>query len=245
MGYKYKISRIIEVARHKIVSRIYPDATLSTSALIRRNRGNPDIPLNRELTASSEPILRAYADVAMTIMPDLVNRRIMDIGCRDGRFLEMLAKRGAKNLAGLELVPDWVEYCQRNGQPYVRQGNLLESGAVDEGVYDFVFCRHVLEHVDKPALFFNKLVQLLSPGGILFVAFPLNPKPNFKHPSYLPSMDWVKEKFDWSRLQVERLEYLRDSDLLLTEEMLDACDEKEIIIVARRVSQMNVRTDTC
>ena len=40
--------------------------------------------------------------------------------------------------------------------------------AVLDGSYDFIVCCEVIEHFHKPAAEFNKLYNLLNPGGALF-----------------------------------------------------------------------------
>jgi hypothetical protein len=65
--------------------------------------------------------------------------------------------------------------------------------------------------------------------------FPLNLKPNFKHPSYLPSLSWIKEAFDYSELsdvsvlRLDGFKFLGESI-----DLLDSREDNEIIIYGRK-----------
>lgn len=100
-------------------------------------------------------------------------RRYLDVGCGDGRYLEVLAKKGVDRggLFGLELDETVVERLRERGlQAYCER---VESCAhFEPASFDLITMFHVIEHVESPAVVLDKLASWLAPGGILAVETP-------------------------------------------------------------------------
>ncbi|MBK8167355.1 MAG: class I SAM-dependent methyltransferase [bacterium] len=95
----------------------------------------------------------------------------LEVGCGNGLLLELIARRWGLAVHGLE--PSST-YDTRPDVPIARC--TLQDFAPRTlgwpGVYDLVYCRHVLEHVTAPALFLRDLSALVAPGGWLYVEVP-------------------------------------------------------------------------
>lgn len=228
-SYEYKLRRIICNTKYFFSCILFKDHALSMNELIARNRGDPKTPLNRSRTKHAQTPLLKASEFISNEAGDMLNKKILDIGARDGRFLEELQSRGARNLHGIEIVPEWVEECHRLGLKFVQQGNFLDFN-IENNTFDIVFSRHTLEHVDKPVEFFSKIKGVTKPGGTIVIIFPLNPVPNFKHPSRIPSLDWVKNNFDLENLDLNYFGFINNSDNMMIRELRDPSEGEEVLI---------------
>lgn len=87
--------------------------------------------------------------------------KVLDVGCGKGDFLKYLKTRNPElSLCGIDLVD--------NNYPGITffKGDILEN---DPGLKFDVICNlAVIEHIDSPHLFINKIKGLLTSGGIVF-----------------------------------------------------------------------------
>ena len=91
--------------------------------------------------------------------------RLLDVGCGKGDFLKYISKRDSDaRLFGIDLV-----YNQYPGIRFI-EGDLYDLKKEDLGLELNVICGFaVIEHVDDPHLFAQKLNSLLRPDGLLFI----------------------------------------------------------------------------
>lgn len=108
-------------------------------------------------------------------------RRVVDLGCGTGEFLEELARAGVPAF-GVDVDPEAVEACRLRGLE-ARVGDLFEELARGElRDFDGVVLSHVIEHVG-PAEALRLLICIaarLPEGGLLLVVTP-NPESLFTH----------------------------------------------------------------
>jgi len=100
-------------------------------------------------------------------------RSFLDIGCGDGRFLDVMRGKGLdpKNLYGLELDEQVVSAVKARG--YQAFCSRVEDCAeIAEGSIDLATMFHVIEHVDHPELVVRRIANWLAPGGILAIETP-------------------------------------------------------------------------
>ena len=100
--------------------------------------------------------------------------QFLDIGCGNGRYLEMLHKLGVdkSKLYGVELSEPGIEAlkCQGYQAFYGRIEDVYEQ--LPENSFDLIVMLQVLEHVDNPAEVVRCLSKLLKPGGALIIETP-------------------------------------------------------------------------
>lgn len=126
---------------------------------------------------------------------------ILDTGCRDGWVLDFLNSLGYTKVIGIELLQEYVDYCKERGRTVVF-GDLHKIPFQDEH-FDFVYCRHVLEHCLDPVLVLNELMRVAKNGGAVYCSFPLEGNIFGKHTTSIPNINSVhkilkeiKYKFD-------------------------------------------------
>jgi SAM-dependent methyltransferase len=104
--------------------------------------------------------------------------RAFELGCAQGHVLVHLRERGLE-VKGIETAPKLVAYCRKVHGLEVDCGTLGTLEPEPES-FDYVFAYHVVEHLSKPSLFFEKAYRMLKPGGFLMVEVPsplLHPAP--------------------------------------------------------------------
>jgi 2-polyprenyl-3-methyl-5-hydroxy-6-metoxy-1,4-benzoquinol methylase len=92
----------------------------------------------------------------------------LEIGCAYGFFGEMLKKHWNTVYTGIDVVPEVIHY----GKDYLKldlmTGDYLELPA-PEKLYSDVFMWDVIEHLQFPDKFLQKLYQELAPEGRIYI----------------------------------------------------------------------------
>jgi 2-polyprenyl-3-methyl-5-hydroxy-6-metoxy-1,4-benzoquinol methylase len=99
-------------------------------------------------------------------------RRILDVGCGDGRFLSVLRDHGPKawELHGIDIDARAVERAASRG---VRaQVSRLEDYDPGAERFDMVVLFQVIEHVSAPDEMARRVHDLLVPGGLFVIETP-------------------------------------------------------------------------
>ena len=104
----------------------------------------------------------------------LRGRRVVEIGCGQADFLRRLCEAGGNEGVGYD--PSYVG-PERDGRVTVRR-ELYSEAAVDDARPEFLACRHVLEHVERPLEFIRSLRRTLDPARGTPVYFEV---PNGEH----------------------------------------------------------------
>lgn len=236
MTYEYKLFRIYKNIKFRIGKLLFGGKHhLSTKEIVDRNRGDWHIKLSDSRVKDQFAILDKYFEFIVNHISKSKKVSILDVGCREGYLLERLKKHGIEDIRGFEIVPEWVDYCHSKKRYYVEEKNLLEINPDNYKKYDIVLSRHTLEHVDRTKQFFNNLVKLTKEKGYLIVVFPLNKKLNFKHPSYLPSVKYVINNFDFDNLNILYIGRLNNFNYKGAKiDLLDKRESDEIIIFCRK-----------
>ena len=96
-------------------------------------------------------------------------RRILEIGCGDGNFLETLRRHGW-DVHGQEVSASTAAIVER------RHGIPVTAGALETvpSAHSFpvVAAYHVFEHIYHPATWLKSVHRLIEPGGLLHVQVP-------------------------------------------------------------------------
>ena len=120
-----------------------------------------------------EPHLEHELD---TIFSHGVPGSAFEIGCNDGKFLEALQSRGVINLFGVE--PNPVSSSQAQSKSDLRifhsmmTPEIAEKALAENGKFDLVLSRQVIEHVEDIDSFLECADLLLADDGLLFIDLP-------------------------------------------------------------------------
>ena len=124
-------------------------------------------------------MLRAVGEVSGT--------RVIDLGCGEGRFSRMLARRGAR-VTGVDLCPPLIEHADthRFGDEEYLLGDMADLDGVPDAAFDIAISYVTLVdvwHLDRAI---DEAFRVLAPGGGFIVC-------NL-HPMVTATMaPWVKD----------------------------------------------------
>jgi SAM-dependent methyltransferase len=98
----------------------------------------------------------------------LSGTRVVDIGGGAGYFAESFQRAGAASVC---VEPFWDELSER--------GKNLGSSVLADGLrlpfadhtFDVSHSSNVIEHVTTPQVFFDEMLRVVRPGGLVFLAF--------------------------------------------------------------------------
>lgn len=103
------------------------------------------------------------------------HKRILDVGCGDGRFLSLLRDFGAPEweIVGLELDEGAVAKCREMGfEAHATRVEDFAAEPAQQGRFDAVVMLQLIEHVEDPALICERVHRLLRPGGVFVIETP-------------------------------------------------------------------------
>lgn len=136
------------------------------------------------------------AKKAIAILNDFFNdnlpRTLLDIGCSTGIMTNEYSKY-FKNIIGIDIDSNAIKFANEN---YQSQNLKFLNCSYDEmrlsnKKFNVITLTHIYEHVDDPVDLFEKIYELLSPGGVCYFVAGNRFKiiePHFNLPflSYLP-----------------------------------------------------------
>jgi SAM-dependent methyltransferase len=95
-------------------------------------------------------------------------RNCLEIGCAFGFFGELLKKDRSISYKGIDIVPEAIQYGNRVLNLDLSLGDYLEFSA-PETPYSDVFMWDVIEHLQFPGKFIQKISGELASGGRLYI----------------------------------------------------------------------------
>lgn len=100
-------------------------------------------------------------------------RRVIDIGCGDGRLLDILSRQNSDwRLSGVEINKSAAEEARSKG--YNIKFGDFESEDIPwaDGTFDLAFLHQVLEHTRDPRNVLKRIASILKKGGYLSIETP-------------------------------------------------------------------------
>lgn len=126
----------------------------------------------RDLTKEKDFKIKNWYGGIISYINNLSGKRILDIGCGLGYLLSAIDDRWEK--VGFDVNNSSFNFIKKQ-LPNVS----LLSGDIDiilkdygYNSFDVIVCYHVLEHLDRPVQFFDKICKLLSDKGTLIIGTP-------------------------------------------------------------------------
>jgi len=98
-------------------------------------------------------------------------RRLLDVGCSCGFFLEAAAE-GGFDVSGVELSSAAISMARPDIRVRIVHGDVNVLIGQSERRFDVVTAFDIIEHTYDPARFLREIKAILEPGGLLVVSTP-------------------------------------------------------------------------
>ncbi len=105
------------------------------------------------------------------IAPHTSGRRLLDVGCSAGFFMEAAVEAGF-DVAGIELSPVAIGHAAPEMRSRIVQGDVNTLIGRDVRQFDVVTAFDIIEHTFDPRAFVADISRVLAPGGLLVVSTP-------------------------------------------------------------------------
>ena len=125
---------------------------------------------NYERTSYLSPItINRYNEILDRFEAYRKTGNLLDVGAGYGFFLEIARQRGW-TVYGTELTDEAVNHCTGKGLT-IFKGELqnIDFGNLE---FDIVISIEVIEHINNPIEYMTKIIEILRPGGTIYVTTP-------------------------------------------------------------------------
>lgn len=109
-----------------------------------------------------------YGDLNLEFRRDL---KMLDVGGGGGFYSKAFQELGYGRSTYVDLDPKACEFAQRELDiDTVTNDDVLNLDPTEK--FDFIMCRHLIEHLLDPLALIDKIINCIAPGGTLLLVFP-------------------------------------------------------------------------
>ncbi|MFC2091728.1 class I SAM-dependent methyltransferase [Elusimicrobiota bacterium] len=104
-------------------------------------------------------------------LPGDKNAKILDIGCGVGDFLFYLKKEGYKNIHGIDISQQQIEYCRKNISQDAENVDAIEYLREKKDEFDLIVANDLIEHISKNVIveFIGLVREALKENGTVIM----------------------------------------------------------------------------
>jgi SAM-dependent methyltransferase len=113
----------------------------------------------------------AYKARILAAMPRDPSARLLDVGCDDGEWTDVLRRTLAiapSQVSGLEIVDERADLARARGF-IVQRADLEQRWPIEDKFVEVVHANQVIEHVKRLDHFVTEIRRVLTPGGLVVV----------------------------------------------------------------------------
>ncbi len=120
--------------------------------------------------STPNPLLACEERHLLTLLPDIRNKRVLDLACGTGRWLARLAVRGAAIGLGIDCSTAMLEVARR--KPVLAErlvGGTCEALPFRSSTFDLVICSFALEHMRDLDAIARELARITNSRAEIFI----------------------------------------------------------------------------
>jgi SAM-dependent methyltransferase len=144
-----------------------------------------------------------HVDQAARHSADARGKRVLVVGCNEGREVSLFLDAGAREAWGIDVIEEVGRGYPREHAHYLRTS--AEAMELDDGMFDIVFCLATMEHISRPDAGLPEIARVTAPEGLLYVvSSPLWHSRYGHHKSDIFDVDrypWIHLQFDAETLK--------------------------------------------
>ncbi len=142
-----------------------------------------------KVTASDTLRTLLFEQSIKQLLPNLAGLKILDAGCGDGYFTELLTNKGA-DVLGIEGSEKMIHIAKNKHKDLEFQtADLLQKLSFENNSFEVIFANMVLMHLSDIKMFVSECKRILKPSG-KFIFSILHPAFN------VPTMNLYKSLLD-------------------------------------------------
>jgi ubiquinone/menaquinone biosynthesis C-methylase UbiE len=109
---------------------------------------------------------------AYVIAQEYVSGDVLEVGCGEGRGLELVIPRSRTFTAVDKIEPVIHQLQKKFPQGTFKSMNIPPLGGLADNSYDTVISFQVIEHIENDSLFLAEIRRVLKPGGMALLTTP-------------------------------------------------------------------------
>jgi SAM-dependent methyltransferase len=163
--------------RHELWTRTDPAARLwyavKRAALRRRGYTHHGGSAVLAATVARLPVVRSRAtfSLGITLHPWRSGGALLDVGCGNGRYLDLMRALGWSRAVGVDTSATAVARAREHLGVEAHAGELADVGLPAE-TFDTVSIAHTLEHVADPVALLSEVHRVTKPEGRIAIVVP-------------------------------------------------------------------------
>lgn len=99
---------------------------------------------------------------------DLVDKKVLDVGCGDGSDLKKISEKGAI-IYGVEPSEEFVKYAKQTNPSAIIKEGVAENIPFSDAMFDVVVSKWALQTCSELENALNEIARVLKPGGIFIL----------------------------------------------------------------------------
>jgi len=116
------------------------------------------------------PLLHLEERKLSPLLPSLENKRVLDLACGTGRWLEKILAQGAKQAVGIDCSVAMIREARKKT---LMAGNLVRANGMSlpfgRAIFDLAICSFALGHFKDLTTVARELARVMKPGSRMFV----------------------------------------------------------------------------
>jgi SAM-dependent methyltransferase len=139
-----------------------------------------------------------HVDQAARHLADARDKRVLVVGCNEGREVSLFLDAGAQEVWGIDIIDEVGSGYPREHARYLRMS--AEAMELDDNMFEIVFCLATMEHISRPDAALPEIARVTASEGLLYVvSSPLWHSRYGHHKSDIFDVD----RYPWIHLRFE------------------------------------------